>query len=386
MTASYAALLGHRPARRLVYALVVTTLAYGMYSLTVLLTVERATGSYREAGFAVAAFALFAGVSAPFRGRLIDRRGVRVWLPAFAIGYAVSLLALDVAAHAGAAAWTLIFFAACSGLSAPPIFASARPVWAQIVDPMLVRRGYALTSLLYDAGQIVGPVLASLAFLYSSWPGAIVCGALAVAGAFLSLPAREGLLHDAKPAPMPRLRETPALAGLLAVSVIFGGAQGVVIVAVPAAAAHWGRSSLAGPLLALFAAGSVSGALWYGARHWTAGPLHRYLVAVLAFGLLLVPAALTDDVGQLGLVLFLSGLAFGPATVSLFETLDVIVPGGGAEALTWVTTGEAAGSAAGSALAGVLATRSGIAAPFALAASATVLAAAVALAFRRGRQ
>ena len=386
MTVSYAALLGHRPARRLVYALVVTTLAYGMYSLTVLLTVERATGSYREAGFAVAAFALFAGVSAPFRGRLIDRRGVRVWLPAFAIGYAVSLLALDVAAHVGAAAWTLIFVAGCSGLSAPPIFASARPVWAQIVDPMLVRRGYALTSLLYDAGQIVGPVLASLAFLYSSWPGAIVCGALAVAGAFLSLPAREGLLHDAKPAPMPRLRETPALAGLLAVSVVLGGAQGVVIVAVPAAAAHWGRSSLAGPLLALFAAGSVGGALWYGARHWTAGPLHRYLVAVLVFGLLLVPAALTDDVGQLGLVLFLSGLAFGPATVSLFETLDVIVPGGGAEALTWVTTGEAAGSAAGSALAGVLATRSGIAAPFALAASATVLAAAAALAFRRSRR
>jgi MFS family permease len=386
MTASYAALLGHRPARRLVYALVVTTLSYGMYSLTVLLTVERATGSYREAGFAVAAFALFAAVSAPFRGRLIDRRGVRVWLPAFAIGYAVSLVALDIAAHAGAAAWTLIFFAACSGVSAPPIFASARPVWAQIVDPVLVRRGYAVTSLLYDAGQIVGPVLASVTFLYSSWPGAIVCGALAVAGAFLSLPAREGLLHDSKPTPMPRLRETRSLTGLLAVSVVLGFAQGVVIVAVPAAAAHWGRSSLAGPLLALFAAGSVSGALWYGARHWAGGPLHRYLVAVLLFGGLLVPAALTDNVVQLGVVLFLAGLAFGPATVSLFETLDVIVPGGGAEALTWVTTGEAAGSAAGSALAGVLATGSGIAAPFALAGSATVLAAVAALAFRRGRR
>jgi predicted MFS family arabinose efflux permease len=229
-------------------------------------------------------------------------------------------------------------------------------------------------------------VLASVTFLYSSWPGAIVCGALAVVGAFLSLPAREGLLHDTKPTPMPRLRETRSLSGLLAVSVVLGGAQGVVIVAVPAAAAHWGRSSLAGPLLALFAAGSVSGALWYGARYWRAGPLHRYLISVLAFGILLAPAALTDDIAQLGTVLFLAGLAFGPATVSLFETLDVIVPGGGAEALTWVTTGEAAGSAAGSALAGVLATRSGIAAPFALAASATVLAAGAALAFRRGRR
>jgi MFS family permease len=383
MTAGYAALLGHRPARRLVYALVVTTLSYGMYSLTVLLTVEHSTGSYREAGFAVAAFALFAGVTAPFRGRLIDRRGVRVWLPALAFGYAASLVALDVAAHAGAPAWALISLAGCSGLSAPPIFASARPVWAQIVDPVMVRRGYAVTSLLYDAGQIVGPVLASVTFLFSSWPGALLCGGLAVAGALLSLPAREGLHEDAMPAPMPRLRETPALIGLLAVSVVFGGAQGVVIVAVPAAAAHWGHSSLAGPLLALFAAGSVTGALWYGARHWTGGPLHRYLVAVLLFGILLIPAALTGDAFQLGVVLFLAGLAFGPATVSLFESLDVIVPGGGAEALTWVTTGEAGGSAAGSALAGVLATRSGIAAPFALAASATVLGAGAALSFRR---
>ena len=108
MTASYAALLGQRPARRLVYALVVTTLGYGMYSLTVLLTVEGATGSYREAGFAVAAFALFAASTAPLRGRLIDRRGVRHWLPALALGYAAALVALDVAAHAGAPAWVLV--------------------------------------------------------------------------------------------------------------------------------------------------------------------------------------------------------------------------------------------------------------------------------------
>jgi predicted MFS family arabinose efflux permease len=386
VTASYAALLGQRPARRLVYALVVTTLGYGMYSLTVLLTVEGATGSYREAGFAVAAFALFAASTAPLRGRLIDRRGVRHWLPALALGYAAALVALDVAAHAGAPAWVLVLLAGCSGVSAPPIFASARPVWAQIVDPVLVRRGYAVTSLLYDVGQIVGPVLASALFLISSWPGAILCGALPVAGAFLSLPAREGLDHDAKPAPMPRLRETRALIGLLAVSVVFGGGQGVVIVAVPAAAAQWDQASLAGTLLALFAAGSVSGALWYGTRHWKAAPLDRYLFAVLAFGVLLAPAAVAGNAAGLGVVLFLAGLAFGPATVSLFESLDVIVPGGGAEALTWVTTGEAAGSAVGSAVAGVLATRSGIAAPFLLAAGATVVVTGAAVALRHARR
>ena len=86
MTASYAALLGHRPARRIVYALVVTTLSYGMYSLTVLLTVERSTGSYREAGFAVAAFAHHARGKAPRRGRQIDPRGARTRRPPAPIG------------------------------------------------------------------------------------------------------------------------------------------------------------------------------------------------------------------------------------------------------------------------------------------------------------
>jgi MFS family permease len=385
MTATYAALLGHRPARRLVYALVVTTLAYGMYSLTVLLTVERSTGSFREAGFAVAAFALLAGVTAPFRGRLVDRRGVRTWLPALASGYAGFLVALDLAAHAGAPAWALVALAGGTGLSAPPIFASARPVWSQIVDPVLVRRGYAVTSLLYDAGQIVGPVVAAAIFLVSFWPAAFICGAFAVAGALLSLPAREGLHSDTEPARMPRFRESRALVGLLAVSVVLGGAQGVVIVAVPAAAAHWGHSSLAGVLLALFAAGSISGALWFGTRHWRASALDRYLVSVLALGVLLAPAALAGNPAELGAILLVSGLAYGPATVSLFEVLDDLVPGGGAESLTWITTFEAGGSAVGSALAGVLATRSGNAAPFALAAGATVVAAGAALAVRRSR-
>jgi len=386
MTATYAALLGQRPARRLVYALVVTTLSYGMLSLTVLLTVQHTTGSYREAGFAVAAFALLAGVSAPLRGRLVDRRGARIWLPALAGGYAGFLLALDVAAHAGAPAVLLVLLAGGTGASAPPIFASARPLWSQLVDPVLVRRGYAVTSLLFDAGQIVGPLVAAAAFLVSSWPGAILCGAFAVAGALLSLPAREGLHSDVQPEPMPSLKESRALAGLLAVSVVLGGAQGVVVVTVPAAAAHWGHASLAGVLLALFAAGSVSGALWFGTRRWRAAALDRYLVAVLALGLLLVPAALAGNAAELGVVLLVAGLAFGPATVSMFEVLDVVVPGGGAESLTWVTTAEAAGSAAGSALSGVLATRSGISVPFALAAATTVLAAGAALVLRRGRR
>ncbi len=60
----------------------------------------------------------------------------------------------------------------------------------------------------------------------------------------------------------------------------------------------------------------------------------------------------------------------------------MLAPGSGAEALTWVTTAEAAGSAFGSAAAGVLAARTAIWAPFALASSLLVASAAVALLLR----
>jgi MFS family permease len=386
VTASYLTLARRRPARRLLYALASATLSFGMLSLTVLLTVERSTGSYRAAGYAVAAFALAASATAPLRGRLVDRSGARIWLPALASGYATALVALDVAAHAGAPEWALVLFAGASGFSAPPIFASARALWPHVVEIELVRRGYAMTSLFYDAGQIAGPIVASLTFLVSTWAAAIVCGAFALMGALLSLPARAGAEGAARPNPMPSLRRTPALAGLLAVSIVFGGAQGVVQVAVPAAAARWGHASLAGPLLGAFAAGSVAGALWYGSRSWRTPVLERYLLATLILGVLLAPAAAAGNAAELGLVLFAAGLAFGPATVAIFEALDAIAPGAGAEALTWVTTAEAAGSAAGSALAGVLATKHGTAAAFLLASAAVIVSSGAAIAVRRSRR
>ncbi len=386
MTASYVALVRLKPARRLLYALAAATFSFGMLSLTLLLTVERSTGSYRTGGFAVAAFALAAGLSAPIRGRLVDRRGARIWLPGLACGYATSLLALDLLAYEGGPPWALVLLAGTCGLSAPPLFASARALWRYVVEPQYIRRGYAMMSLVYDVGQIAGPVVASLFFLVSTWAGAIVCSAFGVAGALLSLPARAGAEKAIEPHPMPSLRESRALLGLLSVSVVFGASQGVVQVAVPVAAGRWGHPALAGPVLAAFAAGSVLGALWYGARRWQLPVFSRFLRAVLLFGALLVPAAFAQNAAELATILFFAGLTFGPATVAIFETLDVIAPGTGAEALTWVTSAEAAGSAGGSAAAGVLGTSSGVAAPFGFASVAMISAAGLAMLLRKGRQ
>jgi len=154
---------------------------------------------------------------------------------------------------------------------------------------------------------------------------------------------------------MPRLLASRGFPALLVISIVLGAAVGTVQVAVPTIAGRWHEGNLAGPLLAAFALGSVVGALWFGARHFHGGVFDRYLVASLALGVLIAPIGFAANPWTLALLLLLAGLAFGPATVSLFEVLDVLAPGGGAEALTWVTSAEAGGSAIGSALAGVLA-------------------------------
>lgn len=123
---SYSALLGLAPARRLVYALTAACLTFGMVPLAILLTVQQASGSYPDAGYSFAAFGLTVGVSAPFRGRLVDRRGMRRWLPVMAGGYAAALVVLGVLATASEATWALAGIAGVAGICAPPLFASGR--------------------------------------------------------------------------------------------------------------------------------------------------------------------------------------------------------------------------------------------------------------------
>jgi MFS family permease len=380
---SYRALLGLAPARRISVALIGACLSFGMVSLAILLTVREATGSSPQGGYAAACFGLAAGVSAPFRGRLVDRRGMRRILPLQASGYAAALVALDVVAVADGPSWALLLLAALTGLSAPPLFASARSVWPHAVPPTLVRRGYAITSLIHDAGQVVGPALAGLLFVLADWTPQLVCAAGVVLAAVLLVTGPDAAAAHARPVPMPKLFASLTLLGLLVVSILLGAALGLVQVGVPTIAADWGDDWLGGALLAAFALGSVIGALWFGSRTWHRSVLYRFLVSVLVCGLLLAPVGLATSAAGMAPLLLVAGLAFGPATVSIFESLDVLAPGGGAEALTWVTTAELAGWAAGGALAGLLVVHVGAWAPFVLASVILVVPVGLGLALRR---
>ena len=100
--------------------------------------------------------------------------------------------------------------------------------------------------------------------------------------------------------------------------------------------------------------GSVTGALWFGSRDSEGSSFSRFLRTSVILGFLIVPVCVTSSLPVLAVTLFVAGIAFGPATVSIFEALDHLAPRAGTEALTWMTTAEGCGAAGGASLAGYL--------------------------------
>ena len=169
---------------------------------------------------------------------------------------------------------------------------------------------------------------------------------------------------------------------LLLVSVALGVALGLVEVAVPAAAVRWDVEGYTGLLLASFAIGSVVGGLWFGRREWHRPAQERYLIAVALLAAAYAPLLVATGPAMLGSLLFIAGLSFGPATISLFEALDDAAPRGSTEALSWVTTAESAGIATGAALSGWMVSTVGGRSPYAAASLILAVAATGAIAGR----
>lgn len=383
MDDNYRALFARGQSRRLIAGLAVAWLSFGMVGLAIFLTTRRATSSYGLAGVAVAAFSIGSGALAPFRGRLLDRRGTRPWLVVLAVGYAAALLALAVYAQAKAPAWVLIICGALGGASAPPLVASLRALWPSVVEEPRVRRAYALTSVVGDVGLVAAPALAGLLFVAASWLPLVLCAFSAVAAALVIArnADRSGEQEPATTRGEPLLSRSFLV--LIAVEVALGVALGLVEVAVPTAASTWGATAYSGLLLAAFAFGSVFGGIWFGQRHWKAAAERRYLVAALLVGVALLPPIAASGIIALAPLLLIAGLSYGPATISLFEALDNLAVSRATEAFTWITTSAAIGTAAGSAAAGWATTSIGLWAPFAAASATLSIAAASGLVGRR---
>jgi predicted MFS family arabinose efflux permease len=311
--------------------------------------------------------------------RLADRRGqTAVLLPS--AGVATALLIAVAVLPVGASPALLVALTAGIGLATPPVGACVRTLLPAVLpDQRDVRAAYAVEASAVELTWVCGPPLAlALGELWSTG-AALAAGGLVLAlatAAFAAQPASRAWRATGERGPRGGSLQAPAMQTLVIVLTAVGLLFGAVEVAVTAAAAGLGSTATAGPLLALWGAGSLVGgviATRLGGGAHTARGLALVLGALTAGHLLLIPAA--GSAVALGAVLLGAGAAIAPAYASVYAMVDRVAAAGTiTEAFAWLTTATALGAAAGAAIAGAVAEHDGPAAVFAIAGAAGALA------------
>ncbi len=334
-------------------------LPYGMSILALVLLLRAEGFSYAEVGIVTAAEGLALGLTASLLGRTVDRVGPSRVLAATACVSLATQLGLVAAALGGAGIAALAALAAAGGASTPPLSPVMRTLW-----PGLVGRDRLDTAFAYDALQlelffITGPLLVVLIAGAASPAAAVITGVVMQgAGALAFAGARATRRFS------PARRDGRAIAGALAAPgmrlfvlalALAGVSIGALEIGIPAFAEREGSRGDAGWLFALWAAGSLAGGLWYGARDWRLSPRRRYLVLAGGLALGMAPLPLAGSLPVFAVLAVVAGLGLAPVTAAAYSVIEELsAEGSVTESFAWQVVGAVLGGAVGVWLAGVL--------------------------------
>jgi predicted MFS family arabinose efflux permease len=364
-------------------------LAYGLFPLATLFTVQQTTGSYATAGLAAAGFGLTT-IAMPAKARLAERYSQRVVLPPQALACAAALIGATVVREP----IVLIVLITVAGLAAPPLGPAMRANWRRLTAGTgLKPRAYGLDSVIEEMLYLIGPLIAGLLVAVGPARWALVLTAVLLLAGTLGMgtapPARHREpMTGSEPTRMfdPGPLRSPGLRRLLAAILAVGAGTSVVYTCLAVTAQDHGKPGAAGLLEASLAVGSVAGGLLWARREH--GPHHSrqlaMLIGVLAAGVTIASTA--PGLVTLGFVLCATGTALAPVYVVAYLAADDLAGEGSAsEAGTWVNVATNAGGSAGAALAGIVAESLGASPGFLVGgALLAVTAATVALTARSG--
>jgi MFS family permease len=375
-----------------------------MVSLSLVLAVTSATGSYAVAGSVMALFGLASSLLSPVRAGLIDRHGPRRVLFPMAVVYALLLAGLAAATwQPGAPRELLWALAVAAGACTPPLGPVMRALWSDLLpDRALLQRAYSLDTVAEELLFIAGPLVAGLLTkLATPALGVAVSAVLVVAGtlAFVSSPVMRDMVTDrtgtdsawrppdgSDSGSVPgrqRHRWSPGAPGLghpvmmsAGVGICLGALNLLVVVFAQrhqqVAAVAWVEASLA--------AGSAIGGLAYGALSWRVSARVRLPLLTAALSLILAAAGLSPSLHVLVAVVGAAGLCVAPALATAYLVADeAAAPDARIQAGAWVNTAFNAGSSAGTAAIGLLVGPLPLAMCFAVAAAPGLLSAMTAL-------
>ena len=332
-----------------------------MFAVAVILTLHVVASlgrSYAAAGLVTAASTVAVAISGPWRGRLLDRRGLRqVVLPSLV----VQAVCWSVAPWMSY--WPLLALAALAGLFAVPTFSIVRQIIINAVPDEKRRTALSLDSIATEIAFMAGPALgvwvvtvgdtrwAMLTFAWLSILGGVALWVLD--------PALKGASAAEWAAGPPPLRRD--WVGLPAVAVLAAAAATTVVltgsdVSIIAVLRDMRAPQHIGWVLALWALGSIVGAVVYGAWHRSVSVF--WLLGGLAA--LTLPVALATNLPMLAVLLVLSGLFCAPTITATVDNLSHVVPERSrGEAMGWHASSMTAGSALGAPLAGLAIDRAG---------------------------
>lgn len=364
---SYVDLLRRPAVARTFVSALVGRLAYGVLPLSLLFTVQHATGSFATAATAMALNGL-AALSMPLKSRAIDRHGQRVVVPLVTAAMVAALLMAVALAHqqlAAATPWLAAAFVV--GLASPPLGPSMRAQWRALVPVETRGTAYSLDAICEEVLYLLGPLAtAAVIAVAPAYIGLLICCALLTVGASglafspaadVTVTARRNN-HLAGP-----LRHRPFLKLLLVMGAM-GAVTATMYTAVAARALAIGYPSFAGLAEAGIAVGSVGGGFLWGRRAsaWSPG---GSLAALLGFlGAAVLTASVLNAFWLFAVALSLGGLAISPVYVLAYQLSDALVEDAEVtEASTWVNTATNAGIAAGAASSGLLVSEAGGRAP-----------------------
>lgn len=317
-----------------------------------LYVVDDLDGTYTQAGVVAAATTLGAAIGSPWRGRLIDRLGMRrAILPSIiAVGVLYPLATLSTYA------W-LIPISLLMGLFLIPVFSIVRLSLSVMVEERQRRTAFSADSMIAEASFIIGPAAGVLLVTQAGADAALwaVGGCEVLAGLiFLQLnPPTRSALTEGDPEPDEAVVKPP----FLSVPVVFlflisAGTMATLMgtdLGIVAQLRELDQVGAIGFTYGLWGLSSLLGGLVYGSLNRSIRP--TYLL--LALGLTTIPVGLGGEVWSLSLWVIPTGFLCAPTMTAAAEWIAKLVPEERrGEAMGWQGTAFTIGGAASSPVVG----------------------------------
>jgi MFS family permease len=317
-----------------------------------LFVVDDLGGNYKQAGVVAAATTVGAAIGSPWRGRLIDRLGIRrAIIPSIvAVGVLYPLATLT------SYVW-LVPVSLLMGLFLIPIFSIVRLSLSVMVDESQRRTAFSADSITAEASFIIGPAVGVLIVTQAGADIALYAiGACEVLAGLIFLwldPPTRSRPRDDEPAPVVGDPKPPFLSvpvGFL--FLISGGTMAALIgtdLGIVAELRELDQVGAIGFTYGLWGLSSLLGGLIYGSLNRSIRP--TYLLLVL--GLTTIPIGLGSHVWSLSLWVIPTGFLCAPTMTAAAEWIAKLVPEQRrGEAMGWQGTAFTVGGAASSPIIG----------------------------------